>query len=273
MMAPVSPEKVSAVQRGRALFEGMVAKGQPFPVNSCASCHTPSLRLKNSEVFVRDPRYDPSQYLKNLFTLVASEPPANLPIQRTFSNRLYSAVSKGGFSALSISSEMAPEPYPDPGYHFDLSMKNPDNLLTEDSAPESYPRLLENADGSIDVPLFSDLKRHAMGVALADRYAQETDATGIFVPAEEFLTRPLWGVADTGPWLHDGRARTLREAILLHDSTGSDAHEAIVNFRDHLSPEQQDDIIEFLLTLRLPVDFRHSADAGSLPPSVHPAPH
>ena len=32
----------------------------------------------------------------------------------------------------------------------------------------------------------------------------------------EFLTPELWGVGTTGPWLHDGRALTLRQAILFH---------------------------------------------------------
>ena len=36
------------------------------------------------------------------------------------------------------------------------------------------------------------------------------------IPADQFLTAELWGVGNTGLWLHDGRAGTLREAILLH---------------------------------------------------------
>ncbi|HVR73985.1 MAG TPA: di-heme oxidoredictase family protein, partial [Planctomycetota bacterium] len=31
-----------------------------------------------------------------------------------------------------------------------------------------------------------------------------------------FLTPELWGVGNSGPWLHDGRAGTLEEAISLH---------------------------------------------------------
>jgi CxxC motif-containing protein (DUF1111 family) len=32
----------------------------------------------------------------------------------------------------------------------------------------------------------------------------------------EWRTAPLWGVADSGPYLHDGRANSLAEAIELH---------------------------------------------------------
>jgi CxxC motif-containing protein (DUF1111 family) len=51
-----------------------------------------------------------------------------------------------------------------------------------------------------------------MGPALADGIA-EGDASG-----QEFRTPPLWGIARTGPpYLHDGRAQTIHEAIVAHD--------------------------------------------------------
>ena len=140
------------------------------------------------------------------------------------------------------------------------------------SAPPAYltnlqmPRLPANPDGTVDVPLFSDLQTHAMGTCLSDPTeweghmlpAQGTDVAGINTVPDQFLTRPLWGVADTGPWLHDGRARTLLEAILLHGNsqtplcTGSSAEPVIAVFRS-LSAQEQQDVVAFLLTLRLPL--------------------
>jgi hypothetical protein len=129
--------------------------------------------------------------------------------------------------------------------------------------PLQLPRLKESKDGKLFVPLMSDLKRHNMGPCLADPsfadvtavYSQGTDVMHIMTSPTEYLTRPLWGVADTGPWLHDGRAMTLQEAILMHgDSTscpGSDANAVIDKF-EQLSTSDQDDVIQFLLTLRLP---------------------
>jgi Di-haem oxidoreductase, putative peroxidase len=132
------------------------------------------------------------------------------------------------------------------------------------------PRLPANSDGTVDVPLFSDLQTHEMGSCLSDPTvwngvplpAQGTDVAGINTVPSQFLTRPLWGVADTGPWLHDGRARTLREAILMHgDSvipscTGSSAEPVIKVFRG-LSPQDQQAVVKFLLTLRLPSAAQH----------------
>jgi CxxC motif-containing protein (DUF1111 family) len=67
------------------------------------------------------------------------------------------------------------------------------------------------------------------------------------------MTRPLWGVADTGPWMHDGRAMTLLEAILMHGdkSSGSDAGPVIEVF-EHLSGKEQNDVVQFLEALQLP---------------------
>ncbi len=92
------------------------------------------------------------------------------------------------------------------------------------------------------VPLFSDLKRHDMGPDLAET------CEGCDVPNEDFITARLWGIADTAPYLHDGRATTLREAIEAH---GGDAQDARDKFLD-LSAIDQIRLIEFLRRLRTP---------------------
>ena len=166
---------------------------------------------------------------------------------------------KAAVQALREKLRTALEPVGSPlsGYQFDLDM-------TKGSPFEGpsfcYPRLPKGKDSDgltvVNVPLFSDLKRHDMGEGLADKFDQPTDVEDIKVISREFLTRPLWGVADTGPWLHDGRARTLREAILLHESLGSEANPAIAAFKK-LTCEDQAAIVDFLLTLRLPIDYRY----------------
>jgi hypothetical protein len=70
------------------------------------------------------------------------------------------------------------------------------------------------------VHLFSDLKRHDMGHALATPAAQGT------IPARVFLTRPLWGLAETAPYLHDGRAPTVHDSIALHGGEATAARDA-----------------------------------------------
>ena len=70
------------------------------------------------------------------------------------------------------------------------------------------------------VHLFSDLKRHDMGQALASPAPQGA------IPARMFLTRPLWGLAETAPYLHDGRAPTVHDAIVLHGGEAAAARDA-----------------------------------------------
>jgi hypothetical protein len=70
------------------------------------------------------------------------------------------------------------------------------------------------------VHLFSDLKRHDMGADLASPSEQTS------IPAREFLTRPLWGLAETAPYLHDGRAPTIHDAIVLHGGDSAPSRDA-----------------------------------------------
>jgi mono/diheme cytochrome c family protein len=82
------------------------------------------------------------------------------------------------------------------------------------------PRLTRGADGRYQVPLFSDLKRHAVGPELREGRSYRS------VLGSHFLTPPLWGLARSRPYLHDGRAAGLEEAILAHDGEALEARDA-----------------------------------------------
>jgi hypothetical protein len=104
------------------------------------------------------------------------------------------------------------------------------NLLSDGEMPK----------GTDNVALFSDLKRHDLGPALAD--AVDNPAG---IARDAFLTRPLWGVAESGPYLHDGRAPTLRDAIRLHGGEAQAAADAFAA----LDPGSQADLVVFLSSL------------------------
>ena len=61
-----------------------------------------------------------------------------------------------------------------------------------------------------DVLLYSDLLLHDMGPGLDDKIIQG-DATGV-----DWRTTPLVGLGLRPRYLHDGRAATLRDALLFH---------------------------------------------------------
>ncbi len=74
--------------------------------------------------------------------------------------------------------------------------------------------------GGYPVWLFSDLKRHDMGPVNAARHVQHG------VAIQEYLTPRLWGIADSAPYLHDGRAPSFDYAIAGHDGEGAQARAA-----------------------------------------------
>ncbi len=92
---------------------------------------------------------------------------------------------------------------------------------------------------------YTDLLLHDMGEGLADR-RPEGDADGY-----EWRTPPLWGIGLTETvnghtfFLHDGRARNLKEAILWHDGEGAAARRRFVD----LAKTDRDALIAFLKSL------------------------
>ena len=104
----------------------------------------------------------------------------------------------------------------------------------------SPTRFARSPQGGLRVPMFSDLKRHDMGPRLAESTGGPLDPL--------FITARLWGVADTAPYLHDGRALTLTDAILLH---GGAARAASAGFAA-LADADKIALLAYLRTLRTP---------------------
>ena len=93
------------------------------------------------------------------------------------------------------------------------------------------------------VELYSDLLLHDMGDALADN-RPDGSANG-----REWRTAPLWGLRLMRQFLdgqalllHDGRARTVEEAILLHGGEAARARSAFAA----LSPAQRRALLDFV---------------------------
>jgi CxxC motif-containing protein (DUF1111 family) len=128
--------------------------------------------------------------------------------------------------------------------------------------------------------LYSDLLLHDMGPSLGDAatyYGSSTSpadtgdlakarekaraaATGPV--ASEWRTPPLWGVAASGPFLHDGRAATLDDAIRLHGGEGA----AIATRYGKLDRGDRRVLLQFLLSLTVtpPVDRRAAARVAAI---------
>ena len=125
-------------------------------------------------------------------------------------------------------------------------------LDLEEAGLEPKPRNIDATPDPEDPPMrsapvfaFTDLRRHEMGPELAEPVAEQLPDGEGEVSGSVWLTRPLWGLADTAPYLHDGRAPTVHDAILAHGGEAQQSRDAYVD----LDPEQQGALRLFLMSL------------------------
>lgn len=95
------------------------------------------------------------------------------------------------------------------------------------------------------IAAFTDLLLHDMGEGLADGITEHQAGP------RDWRTAPLWGLGLVGliageeQYLHDGRARTLQEAILWHGGEAERARERFVA----LTPQARQALLEYLRSL------------------------
>ena len=118
-----------------------------------------------------------------------------------------------------------------------LAVSRPVLRLGAGRALDLRARLSRDGQPPYRVWAYSDLRAHNLGPALAD-----PDGAALF------LTAPLWGVGSRGPYLHDGRAATIPDAIEAHAGDAAPSRE---KFRALTGPEQSDLRI-FLASLARP---------------------
>lgn len=105
---------------------------------------------------------------------------------------------------------------------------------------------IQSGFGPLDA--YTDLLLHDMGPELADGISMGMPQFSSITPSvtgSEYRTQPLWGVRLHGPWLHDGRADSLHDAILLHGGESQSIKEAY----EALPAVDQEAVIRFLEAL------------------------
>jgi CxxC motif-containing protein (DUF1111 family) len=88
------------------------------------------------------------------------------------------------------------------------------------------------------VNAYSDLLLHDMGSGLADVCLNSATPS-------QFRTEPLMGISERTEFLHDGRAKTIEQAILLHGGQASVSRERFAR----LSPAQRAAILAYVGSL------------------------
>lgn len=105
---------------------------------------------------------------------------------------------------------------------------------------DPFPQLLPAHEPFTAENIFTDLKRHDLGKGFEER---DFDGSRIV----EHITEPLWGVATSAPYGHDGRSMNLDQVIRRH---GGEA-QAVTDAYLALTDDDQSKILEFLNTLVL----------------------
>ena len=105
---------------------------------------------------------------------------------------------------------------------------------------DPFPQLLPAQDSFLVENIFTDLKRHDLGPGFEER---DFDGSRLV----EHITEPLWGVATTAPYGHDGRSMNLDQVIRRH---GGEAQAAADAYRA-LNDNNRDKVLDFLNTLVL----------------------
>ncbi|MCA8960765.1 MAG: hypothetical protein KDC38_09640, partial [Planctomycetes bacterium] len=137
-----------------------------------------------------------------------------------------------------------PNPYNPKG---NLRVQDVAHSVAVDLSTEGpLPRLPEEVDGTVLVPLFSDLKRHDLGSGGPfDLNNEMLEQSGI--PTSQWLTRKLWGMANEPPFMHHGRCLTISEAIQAHGGDAQESRDAWLTG----TADEQDAVVEFLKTFRV----------------------
>lgn len=105
-------------------------------------------------------------------------------------------------------------------------------------------KLERDENGHYKIPLFGNLKRHAIAdqqvAALGNELLSQR-----FVERNVFMTTELWGIASTAPYGHRGDMTTLAEVIDAHGGQARSSRDAWQN----LTAELQSTVIAYLKTL------------------------
>ena len=99
----------------------------------------------------------------------------------------------------------------------------------------------------VDAPIYTDLLLHDMGRELADGLPADSGGDGT-ATSFEWRTSPLIGLRFNNTFLHDGRAKSVEQAILSHRGEGSEANDAVDAF-EALDDEQRESLLRFVEAL------------------------
>ena len=122
---------------------------------------------------------------------------------------------------------------------------NGEKLFAEIGCADCHTKAMDGVEG-----VYSDFLLHSVEDPSAPGYREviEVPVPDSHPKPNEWQTPPLWGVADSAPYFHDGQSPDLEAAIDRHSGDAAGVRD---KYRA-LSGRKREDILRFLRTLRAP---------------------
>ncbi|KAA5546212.1 hypothetical protein FYK55_04800 [Roseiconus nitratireducens] len=264
---PSDPERLQAVRRGEQAFEAV----------GCAVCHVPSLGPAThvySDLLLHDMGYElmdlnrAEPYIVRMTPVTQVSFAGQLSRSGTMTQTGYygsgatmtsnvsstSTVRRGARSAGSNARGTGGGRRlgRQRGYQFQAPTVPTETIefvtLGHSDKQVSNSRRLTDDEISSDPLVTGDITETQSGTVRQTRYLRQHIERTNF--NQEWRTPPLWGVADSAPYMHDGRAETLLEAIAMHDGEASGTRDRFLD----LSVSDRRAVIAFLKTLVAPTN-------------------
>lgn len=223
------PEKMSVVRRGEMIFDDARHCFQHW--QSCQSCH-PDTRVDALNWDLLNDGIGNPKNVKNMLYSHRTPPAMSLGVRDTAEVAVRAGFKYIQFAVMAEEDTVAVDEYmkslrPTPSPHLEGGRLS--------AAARRGRVIFEKTAGCIQChppPLFTDMKRYDVGTS-----DEPMDA------GEEFDTPTLVECWRTAPYLHDGRAATLRDLFMNHSPENK--HGATKN----LTQEQLNDLIEYVSSL------------------------
>ncbi len=225
---------------GRLGWKGQTANTEDFVLNACAVEIGLEVPGHHQAMSPMAPRHKASgldltgEECASLVTYVRSLP---RPVERasTGAEAKYLAAGKAAFASIGCASCHTSRLGQVEGLYSDLLIHEMGDELADSG---SY----NGSDDGSDEPL----------VPLADNNGLKPTNASPSEPKsarkKEWRTPPLWGFRDSAPYLHDGRAQTLEQAVALHGGQGAASAQRYFA----LSPKEKAQVEAFLKSLVAP---------------------
>ena len=222
--------RLSEVRRGEMLFNDANLCYERW--QSCASCHSSDARVDGLNWDLQNDGIGNPKNVKSLLLSFETPPVMSMGVRADAAAAIRAGIKYILFTNQppEISADLdayvrALKPVASPGLvHGKLS-----------TAAQRGKQLFENAEIGCSrchtPPWFTDCKPHNVGTGKFDERS------------DQFYTPTLIEVWRTAPYLHDGSAATLHDAVIIHNRDGRRGNTA------QLSPEQIADLVEYLRSI------------------------